>query len=134
MALAVNLQDKMETMKSNLNEKVTNLTEEVQKLNTNFELLKSNFSATRIENNSVNEIFALEMIIEVIIALERRCWANVQYSRWDCLEITGIPFSVNDSDLEEVVCKAITKAGVDITADDIEGCHRVGRPNHNQTW
>ena len=31
MALAVNLQDKMETMKRNLNEKVSNLTEEVQK-------------------------------------------------------------------------------------------------------
>ena len=74
MALAVNLQDKMETMKGNLNEKVTNLTEEVQKLNTNFEL-KSD--ATKIENNSLNKIFALDMIIEVIIALERRCWANV---------------------------------------------------------
>ena len=55
VALTVNLQDKMETMKSNLNEKVSNLTEEVQKLNTNFELLKSDFSATRIENNSLNE-------------------------------------------------------------------------------
>ena len=55
VALAVNLQDKMETMKSNLNEKVGNLTEEVQKLNTNFELLKSDFSVTRIENNSLNE-------------------------------------------------------------------------------
>ena len=75
MALAVNLQDKMETMKGNLNEKVTNLTEEVQKLDTNFELLKSD--ATKIENNSLNKIFALDMIIEVIIALERRCWANV---------------------------------------------------------
>ena len=75
MALAVNLQDKMETMKGNLNEKVTNLTEEVQKLNTNFELLKSD--ATKIENNSLNKIFALDMIIEVIIALKRRCWANV---------------------------------------------------------
>ena len=74
MALAVNLQDKMEIMKGNLNEKVTNLTEEVQKLNTNFEL-KSD--ATKIENNSLNKIFALDMIIEVIIALERRCWANV---------------------------------------------------------
>ena len=46
MALAVNLQDEMETMKSNLNEKVTNLTEEVQKLNTSFEILKFDFSAT----------------------------------------------------------------------------------------
>ena len=61
MALAVNLQDKMKTMKSNLNEKVSNLIEEVQKLNTNFELLKSDFLATRIENNSLNgRIIALE--------------------------------------------------------------------------
>ena len=122
VALAVNLQDKMETMKSNLNEKVSNLTEEVQKLNTNFELLKSDFSATRIENNSLNER---------LIALERQCWANAQYSRRECLEITGIPSSVSDKDLEEVVCKAITKAGVDITPDNIEDCHRVG--NKGQT-
>ena len=57
----------VETMKSNLNEEVSNLTEEVQKLNTNFELLKSDFSATRIENNSLNER---------LIALEKHCWAN----------------------------------------------------------
>ena len=55
VTLAVNPQDKMETMKSNLNEKVSNLTEEVQKLNTNSELLNSDFSASRTENNSLNE-------------------------------------------------------------------------------
>ena len=120
VTLAVNLQDKMETMKSNLNEKVSDLN--TKKLNTNFELLKSDFSATRIENNSLNER---------LIALERQCWANAQYSRRECLEITGIPSSVSDKDLEEVVCKAITKAGVDITPDDIEDCHRVG--NKGQT-
>ena len=109
-------------MKSNLNEKVSNLTEKVQKLNTNLELLKSDFSATRIENNSLNER---------LIALERQCWANAQYSRRECLEITGIPSSVSDKDLDEVVCKAITKAEVDITANDIEDCHRVG--NKGQT-
>ena len=109
-------------MKSNLNEKVRNLTEEVQKLNTNFELLKYDFSATRIENNSLNER---------LIGLQRQCWANAQYSRWECLEITGIPSSVSDKDLEEVVCKTIIKAGVDITADNIEDFHRVG--NKGQT-
>ena len=112
----------METMKSNLNEKDGNLTEEVQKLNTNFKLLKSDFSCIRIENNSGNER---------LIALERQCWANARYSRRECLEITGIPSSVSDKDLEEVVRKSITKAGVDITADDIEDCHRVG--NKGQT-
>ena len=76
VALAVNLQDKMETMKSNLNEKVSNLTEEVKKLNTHFELLKSDFSATSIENSSLDER---------LIALEKQRWVNAQYSRWVCL-------------------------------------------------
>ena len=57
VTFAVNLEDKMGTIKSNLNEKVSNLTEEVQKLNTNFELLKFDFSATKTESNSVNERF-----------------------------------------------------------------------------
>ena len=67
LALVVNLQDKMQTMKNNLNYRVGNLTEEVQKLNTNFELLKYDFSAIRIENNPLNEI---------LTAPERQCRAN----------------------------------------------------------
>ena len=122
VALVVNLQDKTETMKSNLNEKVSNLNAEVLKLNTNFELLKPDFSATRIENNSLNER---------LIALERQCWANAQYSRREYLEIIDIPSSVSNKDLEELLCKAITKAGVNINAEDIEDFHRVG--NKGQT-
>ena len=68
--LAVNPQDKMEIMRSKLNEKVINLTEEVQKLNTNFGLLKSGFSTTRIESNSLNKR---------LVPLEKQCWANAQY-------------------------------------------------------
>ena len=63
----------METIKNNLNEKVSNLIEEVQKLNT------------------LINCFGKAML--------REC----QYSRWKCLEINGIPSSVSDKDLEEVV-------------------------------
>ena len=60
------------------------------------------------------------------------CWAKAQYSRRECLEITGIiSSSVSDKDLDEVVCKVVTEAGVDINADDVENCHRVG--NKGQT-
>ena len=76
VAFVVNLQDKVETMKSNLNEKVSNLTEEDKKLNTYFQLLKSDFSATSIENNSLNER---------LIALEKQRWVNAQYARRECL-------------------------------------------------
>ena len=79
VALAVNLQYKMETLKGNLNEKASSLTEEVQKYQ--LRTLKSGFSATRIENKSFNER---------LIALERQRKANAQYSRLECLEITAI--------------------------------------------
>ena len=85
--------------------KCCSITEDVQKLNTNLEFFKSDFSATRIEINSFNER---------LIALERQCWPNAQDSRREHLEITDIPSSVSYKDLEEVVCKAITKAGIDI--------------------
>ena len=45
----------------------------------------------------------------------------------ECLEISGIPPSVSDDDLEDVVCKAITKAGVEVSDKDIEDCHRVAK-------
>ena len=32
--------------------------------------------------------------------LERQCWANEIYSRRECLEISGVPESVTDKDLE----------------------------------
>ena len=99
--LAVNPQDKMEIMRSKLNEKVINLTEEVQKLNTNFGLLKSGFSTTRIESNSLNKR---------LVPLEKQCWANAQYQRRECLKIIGMSSSISYKDLEEVVWKAITKA------------------------
>ena len=45
----------------------------------------------------------------------------------ECLEISGITSSVSDNDLEDVVCKAITKAGVEVSDKDIEDCHRIGK-------
>ena len=38
---------------------------------------------------------------ERVVALERRCWGNSQYSRREFLEITGAPDSISNDDLEE---------------------------------
>ena len=37
--------------------------------------------------------------------LERKCVANEQYSRQECLEISGILGSISNSNLEETVLK-----------------------------
>ena len=43
------------------------------------------------------------LLSQRVVDLERQCWANAQYSRRECLEIVGIPRSVDDNSLEEKV-------------------------------
>ena len=38
-----------------------------------------------------------------------------------------MPSTVSDNDLDDVVCKAITKTGAKVSDKDIEDCHRVGK-------
>ena len=38
-----------------------------------------------------------------IIVLERKCWSNEQYSRRECLEISGIPSDTEAGKLEETL-------------------------------
>ena len=52
----------------------------------------------------------------MVVALERQCWGNSQYSRRECLEITGIPDSISTDDLEETTIKIFDKL-------DVEDCH-----------
>ena len=63
--------------------------------------------------------------------MERQCWVNAQYSKRKCLGIAGIPSAVNDSDLENVFCRIVDKAGVSIIDTDIKDCHHFG--NRGQT-
>ena len=57
--------------------------------------------------------------------LERQCWANEQYSRRECLEISGVPESVSDKDLEGKVLNLFQKIDIEVHPDNIEGCHWV---------
>ena len=60
--------------------------------------------------------------------LEHQCWANEHYSRRECLEITGVPESVTDNDLEVIVLKLLETIDVEIVEvhpDRIEACHWI---------
>ena len=60
---------------------------------------------------------------ERVVALERQCWGNNQYSRHECLENTGVPDSVSNDDLEETTMKIFDKFDVVIDPSNIEDCH-----------
>ena len=50
-----------------------------------------------------------------------------QYGRRNNIIISGIPDSVNTEDLEESVTEILRDIDVNVTTNDIEACHRVGK-------
>ena len=68
---------------------------------------------------------------EKIIALESRHNMLEQYGRRNNLEITGIPDSVSQKDLENKVVNILSAIGVNVSKDDFEDCHRLGKSRNN---
>ena len=93
VALLVNLQSNVDSVNSNL-------VAELRKMREGFDQMKSDLSVTKKVNT---------LLSERLQTIEKQCWANVQYSRRECLEISGIPSSVSDNDLQDTVCKEITR-------------------------
>ena len=65
------------------------------------------------------------LLSQRVVDLERQCWANAQYSRRECLEIAGIPRSVDDNSLEEKYIHVFEKVGCTNDSSNIEACHRI---------
>ena len=57
--------------------------------------------------------------------MERRCYVNEQYSRRECLEISGILASVADKDLASKVSEILEEIYVPIDPTLVEECHRL---------
>ena len=54
-----------------------------------------------------------------------------QYSRRNNVETSGIPQSVNDNQLEEKVVDILKAIDVNITTNEIEACHCLGKKKEN---
>ena len=80
LLLQTKMQSKMTEMQSN-----TKILEEVRKLNDEF----TNLELQRLVTKNVKSLLQ-----QRVIDLERKCWANAQYSRRECLEVAVIPESV----------------------------------------
>ena len=98
-----------------------NILEEVCALNEKFTTLESQLLITKNVNS---------LLQERVIDLERQCWANAQYSRRECLEVSGIPNTIKQDELENKVLTIFKKVGCDIKNENIEACHRVRRQNN----
>ena len=89
--------------------------------------LNQKFSQTKSENSIVKQ--ANSLLLKRLVNMERQCWANAQYSRRECLEVVGIPDSVQNNELEDKVLTIFKKIGSEVSPRDIEACHRLKKDN-----
>ena len=66
---------------------------------------------------------------ERVTSLERLCWSNSQYSRCECLELTGIPETNDNNTLESTVLKIFEKFEVNVDPSNVEDCHWISSKN-----
>ena len=68
-----------------------------------------------------------DALVKQLSSVERQCWKNAQHSHRECVEVVGIPSSVEHDQLEPTVCRILHHIGVNIFGDKIEVCHRLGK-------
>ena len=47
--------------------------------------------------------------------METQCWENTHYSRRECIEMVGIPNSVNNNELEDKVLRVFQRIGCELS-------------------
>ena len=52
--------------------------------------------------------------------LEPQCWANNQYIRCECLEITGLPETTENGNLENLTLKVFKEIGINIDSRKVD--------------
>ena len=80
------------------NETISKLTNEIKLLKENCKKLKSEILVSKTVSS---------FLTDQINNVERQCWVNAQDSRCECLEVVGIPSSVNIQDLEGNFCTVL---------------------------
>ena len=64
--------------------------------------------------------------------LEQKAWSNEQYYRREYLEISGLPSSTEDSQLEGTVLQIFEKTSVKVDPQNVEACHWLKSNNRSK--
>ena len=116
VTITLDYQGKYNNILDDLKKDISDLKGDLYGLKSDFPKLEADIQVIR----NVNSILS-----ERLITMERRCHANEQYSRRECVEISGIPASVADKDLESKVLEILEEIDVPIDPTLVEDCHRL---------
>ena len=93
IALVLNLQNERDRLMENFCERLDTLSNTVDNLSSKPDLVESSLVVTKT---------VIDNLLNRTKTLERSLHAQEQYSRRECLEIIGIPVSINDKNLQKL--------------------------------
>ena len=68
-----------------------------------------------------------------VVSNESSVNALEQYGRKNNIVVSGISGYVSERNLEETVISVLSDIEVNISANDVEACHRIGKPDRNKS-
>ena len=101
---------------SKFDSRLAGIRNELSDLKKDFEQLRSDLSVTKLVNTKLKEN---------VVNLERHTWSNSQYSRRECLELSGILETIENKDLEGTVLAIFEKLVVMVDPNNVEDCHWI---------
>ncbi|XP_059055163.1 uncharacterized protein LOC131849175 [Achroia grisella] len=130
-----NVRKEYQEMKSSikdLNVKQTEIAQEVKILQNSFQYHSDQYDDFNLKitqvTNDIKKLEIMEKTVEEVnrqnIKLQRDLNANEQRERQSNVEVIGIPETINE-DLRSYMSKIATKAGLQISLDDILEVHRI---------
>ena len=97
-------------------------------VNDNICAMKTKFTALESELHVRKTV--TDNLTIYIKTLEQKCYENEQYSRRECLEISGISGSIADNALEETVLDFFSKCKAPVDPSNVEDGHRLKSTNN----
>ena len=99
-----------------LGQRIDNLISTADNLSSKLAQVESSLLVTKTVNNE---------LLKRVTSLERGLHSQKRCSRRECLEVVGIPSSINDKNLQSTVCSILGDIDLVCDSNDIEHCHRI---------
>ena len=114
--ITLNYQATFSNILDDLKKDISDLKSDLSGLKSDFSKLESDIQVSRNVNSKLSQR---------LLTKKKRCFANEQHSRRECLEISNIPASVANKDLESNVLEILEENDVSIDPALVEDCHRL---------
>ena len=114
--ITLDYQGKFNNILDDLKKDISDLKSDLSGLKSDFSKLEADIQVSRNVNSKLSER---------LLTMERRCYANEQYSKREYLELSGIPARGPDKDLESKALEILKEIDVAIDPTLVENCHRL---------